>query len=85
MDSSQSVNTQLPKIYHSGIQTNKDDSQVTNPAIFDQCDVTTIKVKLDTNEYPEVDYELSFPDNRYGRAYRDASMFNKIVHGIDDL
>ncbi len=37
------------------------------------------------NEYPEVDYELSFPDNRYARAYRDASMFNKIVHGIDDL
>ena len=44
-----------------------------------------IRVKLDSREYPEVDYDLSFADNMVARAYRDVSVFSTHYYGFDEL
>ena len=75
----------FPRYIIAGFQTGKDSHQKKNPALFDHCNVTMIRVKLDTNEYPEVDYDLSFADNMFARAYRDASTFSTNFYALDEL
>ena len=39
-----------------GFQTDKGDDQVKNPAIFDHCSISRIKVLLNSVEYPAINY-----------------------------
>ena len=75
----------FPRFIVVGFQTAKDSDQKKNAALFDHCNVTTIRVKLDSNEYPEVDYDLSFQDNMFARAYRDAALFSTNFYALDEL
>ena len=35
--------------------------------------------------YPDVDYKLSFPNNQYSRAYRDAAILSAKMFGLNEL
>ena len=75
----------FPRYIVVGFQTDKDGNQKKNPALFDHCNVAMIRVKLDSNEYPEVDYDLSFSDNMFARAYRDVATFSSNFYALDEL
>ena len=69
----------IPRFIIVGFQTNKNNNQKTNPAIFDHLNVIHIYVTLNAKRYPDTDYELSFPNNIYSRIYGDAALFRKKV------
>src|SRR5688572_21097529 len=68
-----------------GFQTNRDGDQLHNPSIFDHCDLKNAYVMMNQTRYPAVDYDLSFPDQKFSRAYRDAATFSEKFYGMDQL
>ena len=42
-------------------------------------------ITLNQDRYPAVDYNLSFPNMQFSRAYRDASTFTEKFYGMDQL
>ena len=74
-----------PRYIIVGFQTEKDGDQEKNPSIFDHCDLKNMYVKLNADRYPAVDYDLSFPNQQFSRAYRDAATFSVAFYGLDEL
>ena len=74
-----------PRYIIVGFQTDKDGSQEANPAIFDHCDLKNMYIMLNQERYPAVDYNLSFPNQQFSRAYRDAATFSEKFYGMNDL
>ncbi|XP_065650478.1 uncharacterized protein LOC136078623 [Hydra vulgaris] len=74
-----------PRYIIVGFQTNKGGSQELNPSIFDHCDLKNKYIMLNQERYPAVDYNLSFPNQQYLRAYRDASVFSEKFYGMNEL
>src|SRR5688572_24782872 len=68
-----------------GFQTHKDGDQERNPSIFDHCNLKNMYVMLNQDRYPAVDYDLSFPDQKFSRAYRAAATFSEKFYGMDQL
>ena len=68
-----------------GVQTNRDGNQEANPSIFDHCDLKNIYLMMNQERYPAVDYNLSFPNQQFSRAYRDAATFSEKFYGMDQL
>ncbi|XP_065668183.1 uncharacterized protein LOC136088404 [Hydra vulgaris] len=60
-----------------GFQTNKDGNPEVNSSIFDHCDLKNMYIILNQAKYPAADYNLSFPNHQFSRAYRDASVFSE--------
>ena len=58
-----------------GFQTGKSGDQTQNPAIFDHVNLKNMYVMLNSSRYPAVDYNLSFANQQFSRAYGDASLF----------
>ena len=75
----------IPRFIIVGFQTNKNNNQETNPAIFNHLDVRNIYVTLNAKRYPDTDYENSFPKNNYSRIYGDAALFRKKFYNMDEL
>ena len=75
----------IPRFIIIGFQTNKNNNQETNPAIFDNLDVRNIYVTLNAKRYPDTDYENDFTKNRYSRIYGDATLFRKKFYNMDEL
>ena len=40
---------------------------------------------MNQERYPAVDYNLSFPNQQFSRAYRDAATFSEKFYGMDQL
>ena len=40
---------------------------------------------LNQNRYPAVDYNLSFPNQQFSRAYYDAASFSEKFYGMHEL
>jgi hypothetical protein len=74
-----------PRYIIVGFQTNKDGSQELNPSIFDHCDLKNMYILLNQDRYPAVDYNLSFPNQQFSRAYRDAATFSEKFYGMNEL
>ena len=68
-----------------GFQTGKSGDQTQNPAIFDHVHLKNMYVMLNSNRYPAVDYNLSFANQQFSRAYGDASLFGIRYFGMDEL
>jgi hypothetical protein len=83
LDSKSSPN--FPRYIIVGFQTNRKGNQTKNPALFDHCKVKSIKAVINDSNYPEVDYVLSFENNRYSRAYRDAAVFSTKLMELNEL
>ena len=75
----------IPRFIIVGFQTNKNNDQVTNPAIFDHLHVRNIYVTLNAKRYPDIDYENDFNKNQYSRIYGDAALFRKKFYNMDEL
>lgn len=74
-----------PRYIIVGFQTDKDGSQEANPSVFDHCDLKNMYIMLNQERYPAVDYNLSFPNQQFSRAYRDAATFSEKFYGMNDL
>ena len=68
-----------------GFQTDKENDQERNPAIFDNVNVKDIYVNLNNRKYPEVSYNLSFPQQQFSRAYGDAADFRAKYYNLDEI
>jgi len=77
--------TEKPKYIIVGFQTDKAESQTTNPAVFDHVNVKSIYAMLNSERYPEVDYDIDFAKMKFSRVYGDASKFCGEYYGINEL
>ena len=68
-----------------GFQTNKNNNQETNPAIFNHLFVRNIYVTLNAKRYPDTDYNNSIKTNQFSRIYGDATLFRKKFFNMDEL
>ena len=84
-DLQRSSPTEVPRFIIVGFQTNKSGSQRQNPAIFNNVGVKNIYATLNSKKYPAVDYNISFPRQRFSRAYSNASLFRSKFFNMDEL
>ena len=75
----------IPRFIIVGFQSNKNNNQEQNPAIFDNLFVRNIYVTLNAKRYPDTDYDNDFVKNQYSRIYGDASSFRKKFFNMDEL
>ena len=66
-------------------QTDKDGNQTKNPSTFDHVNLKNAYVTLNSDRYPAVDYNLSFPSLKFSRVYGDAALFGVKFFGTDEL
>ena len=75
----------IPRFIIVGFQSDKNNNQEQNPAIFDHLFVRNIYVTLNAKRYPDTDYDNDFNKNQYSRIYGDASSFRKKFFNMDEL
>ena len=75
----------IPRFIIVGFQTDRNNSQAFNPAIFDPLNVRNIYVTLNAKRYPDTDYDNDFTENHFSRLYGDASLFRKKFYNMDEL
>ena len=75
----------IPRFIIVGFQTDKNNNQERNPAIFDHLLVTNIYVTLNAKRYPDTDYNINFTANNFSRIYGDAAAFRKKFFNMDEL
>ena len=75
----------IPRFIIVGFQTDKNNSQAFNPAIFDNLNVRNIYVTLNAKRYPDTDYDNDFIENHFSRLYGDAALFRKKFYNMDEL
>ena len=75
----------IPRFIIVGFQTEKNNDQTKNPAIFDYCGVRNIYVTLNAKRYPDTDYKNDFTVNKFSRIYGDAALFRKKFYNMDEL
>ena len=75
----------IPRFIIVGFQTNKNNNQETNPAIFNHLFVRNIYVTLNAKRYPDTDYNNSIKTNQFSRIYGDATLFRKKFFNMDEL
>ena len=66
-------------------QTGRSDSQETNPALFDHCNLTNAYVTLNSERYPQTEITTNFAANDYAKLYDMFDDFKKEYYGIDSL
>ena len=77
---------EVPRFIIVGFQTGKENNQEQNPSIFDNVDVSNICVLLNSAEqYPKVDYNISFLSQKFSRAYGDVAEFRSKFFNMDEL
>ncbi|XP_065667616.1 uncharacterized protein LOC136087917 [Hydra vulgaris] len=74
-----------PRYIIIAFQTSKDGDQNANALIFVYCDLKNLYIMFNQERYPAVDYNLSFPNQQFSRAYRDEAVFNKKFYGMNKL
>ena len=75
----------IPRFIIVGFQTDKNNNQLGNPALFDPLYLRNIYVTLNAKRYPDTDYNNDFDKNQYSRIYGDASLFRKKFYNMDEL
>ena len=75
----------IPRFIIVGFQTDKNNNQEANSAIFDNLNVRNIYVTLNAKRYPDTDYDNDFTKNQYSRIYGDAALFRKKFYNMDEL
>ena len=75
----------IPRFIIVGFQSDKNNNQIGNPAIFDPLYLRNIYVTLNAKRYPDTDYNNDFEKNHYSRIYGDATLFRKKIFNMDEL
>ena len=68
-----------------GFQTAKDGDQTKNSSTFDHVNLKNAYVTQNSDQYPAVDYNLSFANQTFSRVYGDAALFGVKFFGMDEL
>ena len=76
---------ELPCFIIVGFQTNKNNNQRQNPAIFNNVGVNSIYVTFNSRRYPENDYIISFLKQQISRPYGDTALFRSKFFNMDVL
>ena len=76
---------EVPRFIIVGFQSNKIGNQKQNPSLFDNLNVSNIYVMLNSTRYPTTDYNISFPAQRFSRAYGNATDFRSKFFNMDEL
>ena len=76
---------EVPRFIVVGFQTNKNNAQTTNPALFDHVNVKSIHCTLDSVRYPKTDYKISFPRLQFSRVYGDAALSRTKFFNMNEL
>ena len=76
---------EVPRFIIVGFQTEKNNDQTKNNALFDNLSIKNIYVMLNSNRYPTLDYNLHFPSQKIGRAYGDVAEFRSKFFNINEL
>ena len=77
------VKSEKPRFIVVSFQTGKSDNQQQNPALFDHCDVSKMKVLLNSVEYPAIDLPTNFGQNKYAGYYHAMAEFKQSFYGVD--
>ena len=75
----------IPRFIIVGFQSDKNNIQIGNPAIFDPLYLRNIYVTLNAKRYPDTDYNNDFVKNQYSRIYGDATLFRKKFFNMEEL
>ena len=75
----------IPRFIIVGFQSNKNNNQERNPALFDNCNISNIYVTLNAKRYPDTDYDNDFTNNKFSRIYGDSALFRKKFYNMDEL
>ena len=76
---------EIPRYVIVGFQTGKSGNQRQNAALFDHCNLKNIYVMLNSQRYPEADYNIDFIQNKFMRVYDDAAEFKTKFYNLDEL
>ena len=76
---------EVPRFIVVGFQTNKNNAQTTNPALFDHVNVKSIHCTLNSVRYSKTDYKISFPRFQFSRVYGDAALFRTKFFNMNEL
>ena len=76
---------EVPRFIMVGFQTNKSSNQKANPSLFDNVNVSNIYAILNSMRYPTTDYNISFLNQKFSRAYGDAAEFRTKFFNMDEL
>ena len=74
-----------PRFIIVSFQTAKDGDQTKNPSTFDHVNLKNAYVTLNLDQYPVVDYNLSFSNHKFSRVYDDAALFGVKFFDMDEL
>jgi len=66
-------------------QTDRYDNQERNTAVFDNCGLTRISVKINSDKYPYDEVRCNFAEYRVAELYGSAAEFKKKYYGITEL
>jgi hypothetical protein len=64
-----------------GLQTNRDNDQKKNCAVFDHCNLTDCHVMLNSERYPFLDLDSNFSEGNVSNLYHMAAQFRKQFYG----
>ena len=76
---------EVPRFVIVGFQTDKNNDQEQNASTFDNLNISNIYAMLNSNRYPTLDYNLSFPAHKFSRPYGDAAEFRSKFFNINEL
>ena len=68
-----------------GFQTDKNETQEQNPAVFDNLNLENAYVKLNSDKYPAEDITFNFETNDYALLYEMFDNFKKEYYGFNSL
>ena len=79
------VKSERPRFIVVSFQTAKGDNQQQNPALFDHCRVSRLKVLLNSTEYPAIDLPTNFTKNEYAGYYKAMADFKQSFYGVENI
>ena len=78
------VKVERPRFLVVGFQT-AHTGQDKNNGLFDHCNVTNMKVRINSAEFPTIDVNSNFDLNQYGGWYRRFMDFKRSFYGVDKM
>ena len=74
-----------PRYIAIAFQTEKNNDQAKNPAMFDHCGVKNMFILLNNVRYPAIDFNADFTKNEYENFYKELADFTQKYYGLDTL
>ena len=79
------VRNTRPRYIIFALQTDKGEDQTKNSSLFDHCKLTNLYVTLNSQRYPEVDYDMDFAKMKFARIYQDTMTFFNDYYSVDPI